>query len=171
MIYDQKNRNLKKGNIELLFLDGNKHWQSLTNKQTGEFLASKRLREKFGGLKTMKNFFGINKRPPVLERSFKVETRLNRDLPTDLEKESIPLERLLSLFEDIDVKTQESSQNTDLDMREFLIRLHKAIKGIKGGFLNNMSKQAEIDKSIKRDTKKLEEVEKDPTYADEQMQE
>ena len=165
MIYDQKNRNFKKGNI-----DNNKHWQSLTNKQTGEFLASKRLRKKFGGLNTMKNFLGIDKRPPVLERSFKAATRLNRDLPTDLEKESIPLEKLLSLVEDIDVKTQESSQNTDLDMREFLIRLHKAIKGIKGGFLNNMSKQAEIDKSIKRDTKKLEEVEKDPTYADEQMQ-
>ena len=31
----------------MLFLDGNKHWQSLTNKQTGEFLAPKALREKF----------------------------------------------------------------------------------------------------------------------------
>ena len=118
----------------------------------------------------MKNFLGIDKRPPVLERSFKAATRLNRNLPTDLEKESIPLEKLLSLVEDIDVKTQESSQNTDLDMREFLIRLYKAIQGIKGEFLNNMSKQTEIDKCIKRDTKKLEEVEKDPTYADEQMQ-
>ena len=103
----------------MLFLDGNKHWQSLTNKQIGEFLASKRLKEKFGGLNTMKNFLGIDKRPPVLERSFKAATRLNRDLPTDLEKESIPLEKLLSLVEDIDVKTQESSQNTDPDMREF----------------------------------------------------
>ena len=31
--------------------------------------------------------------------------------------ESIPLEVLLSLVEDIHVKTQEASQNTDLDMR------------------------------------------------------
>ena len=30
-------KNLKTGNIELLFLDGKKHWQSLTNKRTGEF--------------------------------------------------------------------------------------------------------------------------------------
>ena len=34
--------------------------------------------------------------------------------------ESIPLEELSSLVEDIHVKIQETSQNTDLDMREFL---------------------------------------------------
>ena len=51
-------------------------------------------------------------------------------------------------------------------MREFL-GAHKALKGIKGEFLNNMSKLTEIDKRIKKDTKKLQEVENDPTYADE----
>ena len=45
-------KNLKTGNIELIFLDSNNQWQSLTNKPTGEFLARKTLREKFGGLKT-----------------------------------------------------------------------------------------------------------------------
>ena len=55
-----------------------------------------------------------------MEKSFKVATKLSRELPTDLEKESIPLEQLSSLTEDIHVKTQEASQNTDLDMREFL---------------------------------------------------
>ena len=30
-------KNLKTSNIELFFLDGDKHWQSLTNKRTGEF--------------------------------------------------------------------------------------------------------------------------------------
>ena len=70
-------KNSKTGNIELLFLDGNKHWQSLNNKETGEFLAPNLLREKFGGLaedihvKTreasqntdlhMEEFLGINK--------------------------------------------------------------------------------------------------------------
>ena len=34
--------------------------------------------------------------------------------------ESIPLEELSSLAEDIDVKTWEASQNNDPDMREFL---------------------------------------------------
>ena len=45
----------KTGIIEFLFFDGNNQWQSLTNKRTGEFLAQKTLREKFGGLNTMKN--------------------------------------------------------------------------------------------------------------------
>ena len=38
-------KNLKTSNIKMLFLNGNKHWQSLTNKQTGEFLAPNALRE------------------------------------------------------------------------------------------------------------------------------
>ena len=41
-------------------------------------------------------------------------------MPPDLEMESIPPEELSSLVEDIHVKTQEATQNTDLDMREFL---------------------------------------------------
>ena len=36
--------------------------------------------------------------------------------------------------------------------------------------MNNTSKLTEINKRIKRDTKKLEEVENDPTYSDEQRQ-
>ena len=49
-------KNSKTGKTDLLFLDGDKHWQSLTNKFTGEFLATKTLREKFGGLNVMKVF-------------------------------------------------------------------------------------------------------------------
>ena len=37
-----------------------------------------------------------------------------------MQMESIPLEELSSLVEDIHIKTREVSQNTDLDMREFL---------------------------------------------------
>ena len=88
---------------------------------------------------------------------------LNRELPTDLEMESIPLEELSSLAEDIHVKTREVSQNTDLDMREFL-GIDKALQSIQGELLNNTSKLTEINKHIKRDSKKLEEVENDPTY-------
>ena len=54
-------------------------------------------------------------------------------------------------------------------MPEFL-GIHKALQGIKGEFLNNMSKLTEIDKRIKKDTKKLEEVENDPTYSNEQRE-
>ena len=74
--------------------------------------------------------------------------------------ESIPLMELSSLVEDIHVKTREASQNTDLDMREFL-GIDKALQSIQGELLNNTSKLTEINKRIKRDTKKLEETEDD----------
>ena len=73
------------------------------------------------------------------------------------------------MAEHIYVKTRGASQNTSLDMREFL-GINKALKSIQGALLNNTSKLTKIDKHIQRDTKKLEEVENDPTYADEQRQ-
>ena len=107
--------------------------------------------------------------PPALERSFKTASKLSRELPTDLEMERIPLEELSYLVEDIDAKTREVSENTDLDMREFL-GIDKALQSIQGEHLNNISKLTEINKRIKRDTKKLEEVENEPIYSDEQRQ-
>ena len=79
----------------------------------------------------------------------------------DLEMESIPLEELSSLAEDIHVETREASQNTDLNMLEFL-GIDKALQSIQGELLNNTSKLTEIDKRIERDTKKVEEVEMIP---------
>ena len=64
---------------------------------------------------------------------------------------------------------REASQNTDLDVGEFL-GIDKALQSIRGKLLNNTSKLTEINKCIQRDTKKLEEVENDPTYTDEQRQ-
>ena len=81
--------------------------------------------------------------------------------------ESIPLEKLSSLVEDIHIKTREASQNTDLHMREFL-GINKALQSIQGQLLNNISKLTEIDKRIERGTKKLKKVENDPIYTDEQ---
>ena len=154
-------KKIQTGNTDLLFLGGNKHWQSLTNKRTGEFLAAKTLREKFGGLYIMKSVLSLDETPSGLERSFKAATKLRRDLPTDIEMESIPREELSSLAEDIHVKTREASQNTDLDMREFL-GIDKALQIIQHGELvNNTSKLTEINKCIKRVTKKLEEAEND----------
>ena len=54
-------------------------------------------------------------------------------------------------------------------MPEFL-GIDKALQSIQGKLLNNTSKLTEINKSIKRDTKKLQEVENGPTYTDEQSQ-
>ena len=162
-------KNPKTGNIELLFLDENNQWQSLTNKRTGEFLAAKTLREKFGGLNIIKSVLSLDKTPPSLERLISAASKLKAELPTDLQMESIPLKELSSLAEDIYTKMREASQQTELDMREFL-GISKALQSIKGELLNNMSKLTEIDKRIKRDTKKLEEVENDPAYTNEQRQ-
>ena len=68
---------------------------------------------------------------------------------------SLLLEKLSSLAKDIHIKTRETSQNTDPDMREFL-GIDKALQSIQSELLNNTSKLTEINKSIKRDTKKLE---------------
>ena len=117
----------------------------------------------------MKIFLGIDKTPPVLERSVKVATKLKAGLRTDLQMETIPLKDLSSLVEDIHVKTREASQNTDFNMRGFLA-IDRALQSIQGDLLNNTSKLTEIDKRIKRDTKKLKEVENDSNYTDEQRQ-
>ena len=94
-----------------------------------QFFAPKTVRDKFSGLNTKKSFLGVDKTPPLLERSFKVATKLKGELPLDLEMESIPLDELSSLVEDIQVKTRKVSQNTDLDIRGFL-RIDKALQNI-----------------------------------------
>ena len=160
-------KNRKTSNIELLFLDADKHWQSLTNKRAGEFLAANTLRVKFGGLNIMKNVLSLDETPSALERSVKAASKLKSELPTDLQMKIIPLKELSSLAEEIHVKTREASQQTTLDMREFSA-IDKALQSIRGELLNNTEKLTEINKRIKRDTKKLEEVENDPTYSDEQ---
>ena len=53
--------------------------------------------------------------------------------------ESIPLMQLLFLVEDIHIMTREASQNTDLDMQEFL-GINKALHSIHIQLLNNTSK-------------------------------
>ena len=49
----------------------------------------------------MKNVLGVDKTPSALERSFKAAAKVSRELPTDIEMESIPLEELSSLVEDM----------------------------------------------------------------------
>ena len=153
----------------MLFLDGNKHCQSISNKGTGGLLAGRTLREKFGGLNVMKSVLSLDKTPSALKRSFKPTAKLRHELATDIEMKSIPLMELSSLVKDIHVKMREASQNNDLDMGR-LLGINKALQRIQGELLNNTSKLTEINKRIKRDTKKLEEMENDPTYSDEQRQ-
>ena len=109
----------------------------------------------------MKSVLSLDETSSGLERSFQAAIKLRRELPTDIDMESIPLEELSSFVEDIYFKTREVSQNTDLDMWEFL-GIDKSLQSIQGELLNNTSKLTEISKRIKRVTKKLEELEMIP---------
>ena len=117
----------------------------------------------------MKSVLSLDETPSAMERSLKTASKLKSGLPTDLEMESISLKDLPSLAEEIHFKTREASQQTNLDMREFLA-INKALQSIQVELVNNTSKLTEINKRIERDTKKLKEVEDDPTYSDEQRQ-
>ena len=76
-------KNSKTGNTDLLFLDGNNQWQSLTNKRTGEFLAAKTLKKIFGGLSNMKSLLSLDETPPSLERLISAASKLKSELQTD----------------------------------------------------------------------------------------
>ena len=115
----------------------------------------------------MKSVLSLEQTPSALKRSISAATKLKSELPTDLQMESIPLRELSSLVEDIHTKTEEGSQNTDLDMHEFL-GIDKSLQSIQGELLNNTSKLTEINKRIQRDIKKLEEVKNNPDYTNEQ---
>ena len=106
-------------------------------KQTGDFFTPKTLTETFGGLNIMKSILSLDETPSVLERSVKAASKLKSELPIDLMIESIPLKDLSSLAEEIHIKTQEASQNTNLDMQEFLA-IHKALQSIQGQLLKTL---------------------------------
>ena len=111
--------NSKTGITDLLWYNG-ENWVSLTNQQTGEFLAVSTLITKFGGLTPIKNFLNLGRTPPAIDRSVKAANLLKSEIPTQTDIETIPLLDLSSVVEDLRIKTREASQNTDLVMREFL---------------------------------------------------
>ena len=84
----------------------------------------------------MKSVLSLDETPSALERPYKAATKFSRELATDIEMESIPLDELSSLVEDIHVKTREASQNTNLEMRGFL-GIHKALQNIQSELLSN----------------------------------
>ena len=85
------------------FYNGDR-WVPLT-KQTGQFFAPKTLRDRISGVNTKKDFLGIDRKPPLLEKLLSAATKIKAALPTELEMESIPPMELSSLVEDIHVKT------------------------------------------------------------------
>ena len=77
----------------------------------------------------------------------------------------VPFMEVSSLTEDIHFKTQ----NTDLDMQDFL-RIKNAFRTKHCELVNNTAKLTDVDMRIKKDSKKLREVEDDTIYFEEQRQ-
>ena len=161
--------NSKTGITDLLWYN-DENRVSLTNQRTGEFLVVSTLRTKFGGLTPMKNFLNLEQTPPSIDRSIKAANLLKSEIPSQTDLETIPLFDLSSAVEDLRIKTREASQNTDLDMREFL-GISKALQSINGKLHNNTGKLSELDKRIKRDTAKLKEIEDNPEGFSEEQKE
>ena len=63
----------KKGVTIFEFYNGDRRFP--LTKQTGNFFAAKSLRDRFGRVNATKNFLGIDKTPPALEKSFKAARR------------------------------------------------------------------------------------------------
>ena len=136
---------LKSGSNELKFFDG-ENWVSLTNKRNGNFLAKSTLRNKFGGIERMKRILSIE--GDDLNISF--AKKLQEELPTDQEMETIPLKDLGNLAETLHIATREASTNTDLDMREFLA-IDRALQRVQGEIRNNLGKLSELDQQLAKD--------------------
>ena len=65
----------------------------------------------------MESVFSLDQTPSALERSISAGSKLRAELPTNLQMESIHLKELLSLTEEIHIKTQEASQQSSFNMR------------------------------------------------------
>ena len=161
--------NSKTGITDLLRYNG-ENWVALTNQRTGEFSAVSTLKTKFGDLPLMQKFLNLEQTPPSTDRSMKAAALLKSEIPTQTDIEIIPLFDLSSVVEDIRIKTREASQNTDLDMGEFL-GISIALQSINGELHNNTAKLSELDKRIKRDTAKLKEIEDNPEGFSEEQKE
>ena len=152
-------KNTKTGVTDLLF-NNSKKWISLTDQRTGKFLALSTLEKRFGGKVPVENFLNLEQTPPAPDRSIEAASEVKSKIPaqTQTNTETMPLSELFPLVKDIRITTREASQNTDLDMREFL-GIDKALQTIQGELRNNTAKLCEIDKRIKQDTAKLKEIE------------
>ena len=86
----------------------------------------------------MKSVLSLDETPPSPKRLISAATKLKSELPTYLQMESILLKKLSSLVEDLHIKARVASQQSTLDMGEFL-GIDKALQSIQGELLNNTS--------------------------------
>ena len=86
------------------------------------------------------------------------------ELSTNLEMESILLQDLSTLAEQVHVATREAASNTYLDMQEFL-GIDKALRRLQGEIVNNAAKLTELDKQLDCNWGKLKEIRDDLSYS------
>ena len=162
--------NTKTGVVILEFdKTGRGEWVNLTNKRTGEPLNASTIKNVFGGISAMKNFLGFEETPAGLNRSVTEAARV-RDQIEQIDMQSMSNEQVIDAVETIRKETADISTNTDLDMREML-GLDKALQRISGELKKNLAKLSELDNHIRKENRKLKQVENDPFTTDEQRQE
>ena len=162
-------RNTKTSRTMLYFFKGDGDKVRLT-KNNGEFRTPNEIRRIMGGLAAMKGMLGLNETPPLLEKSIQAARDLNKTIPTDLEREDIPLQDLSMRIHDVNVCIQKASKDTGLPVRE-LLALDKTLQRIQGQLANNVGKLGEIKKYIIKEEKKLKDIENDSSYTDQQRDE
>ena len=96
------------------------------------------MKRKFDGLNITKSVLSLDETPPSPKRLISAATKLKNELPTDLQMKRILLKKLSSLVEDLHIKARVASQQSTLDMGEFL-GIDKALQSIQGELLNNTS--------------------------------
>ena len=95
----------------------------------------------------------------MLDRLLKAANKL-REITRKIELESASSKKLSFYAKDIHVKTQEVSQNIDIDMQEIL-GIVKSLQAIQSGQKSNTTNVSEI-RWIEEDRKKLKQLEDDP---------
>jgi len=134
----------------LQFEKSDGQYVSLTNTRSGRFLESSDIRSRLGA-SLARNLLNIE--TPTRDKA--KAAKVLDTTPTELEMDDLSPEQ--------QIKAISVAVNTDLDMHEFL-GIDKALTRIKGELQNNASKLSEIDKHLKKEYDKLEEIENNPEY-------
>ena len=148
------------------YLKNNGDWAYLTNRRTGQFLADSTLYNIFSGSSGLKHFLVTDDEIKKFENTRKAARKLNELLPSSNELESIPLEQLRNRSSEIQTGIHEAEKATGMSLRE-LMGLDKALQRIQTELTNNVAKLAEIDKRIKYEEDKLNEMQNQSQYTDE----
>ena len=118
-------------------------------KQNGNFRTKAAIQKLVGGVDKMKKILVTDDPSKTAAKKLQEESakKLQEQLPTDLEIESIPAKDLSTLAEQVYPETKEAATNTDLDMQKFL-GIDKILRRAQGKITNNATNLTELDKQL-----------------------